>query len=322
MRSIGTYSAPVTIVEGDVQILGAPVEVGVDDAGDHLHDGVRPSDVAGTFAFVDLPTFALTASLDTNQEIPIEFGFADGDQRPATSASTSQSPSGSAIPTASTASRWTSSATVAIDDLVQLDFPDNGTDDIDIDLALNADVFGTEFGGQLTINDENFFSDPAATFDFSATGANPIDLLSNISADTAITSLAQLVSSYGAAMLAGDVKLPFLSDGVFIPGDLGAADLSDFDRVFRGDPATGRLRDAPIVRPDRVRHRGRARIRTARVASRASRPATSSTSPRTSRCSAGPTRQSTDPRSGRSAARMPEQPARRPSARTRRRTSS
>ena len=33
-------------------------------------------------------------------------------------------------------------------------------------------------------------------------------------------------------MLAGDVKLPFLSDGVFIPGDLGAADLSDFDRVF------------------------------------------------------------------------------------------
>ena len=33
-------------------------------------------------------------------------------------------------------------------------------------------------------------------------------------------------------MIAGDVSLPFLADGVFIPADLGVGDLSDFDRVF------------------------------------------------------------------------------------------
>ncbi len=161
------------------------------------------------------------------------------------------------------ASRWTSSRRSPSNDLVQLDFPNNAVDDIDIDLALTADVFGTEFGGQLTITDENFFSDPSANIDFSATGANPIDLLTNISADTAITSLAQLVSSYGAAMLAGDVKLPFLSDGVFIPGDLGAADLSDFDRVFEAIQPLVDYVDAAVVRPDRVRHRGRPRSRRA-----------------------------------------------------------
>ena len=226
-----TYSAPVTIVDDDVQILGAPVDVSVTMPATTLTLEFDESDVAGTFAFVDLPTFALTASLATDQEIPIQFGFAD-----ATATGTLDVDFTVAFqltdPDGLDRLTMDEFSTLAIDDLVQLAFPGNGVDDIDIDLALAADVFGTEFGGALRITDENLFTDPSAAIDFNATGANPIDLLTNISADTAITSLAQLVSSYGAAMLAGDVKLPFLADGVFIPGDLGAADLSDFDRVF------------------------------------------------------------------------------------------
>ena len=167
-----TYSAPVTIVEGDVQILGAPVEVGVEMPATTFTMEFEPSDVAGTFAFVDLPTFALTASLDTNQEIPIEFGFADATATGDLGIDFTVA-FGLTDPDGLDRITMDEFATVAIDDLVQLDFPDNGTDDIDLDLALNADVFGTEFGGQLTINDENFFSDPPADFDFSATGANP-----------------------------------------------------------------------------------------------------------------------------------------------------
>ena len=175
--------------------------------------------------------FSFTASLDTDQQIPIQFGFADAT---ATGTLDVEFTVAFQLTDPDGLDRLTMDefSTLAIDDLVQLDFPGNAVDDIDIDLSLTADVFGTQFGGQLAITDENLFSDPSANVTFSATGANPIDLLTNISADTAITSLAQLISSYGAAMLAGDVKLPFLSDGVFIPGDLGTADLSDFDRVF------------------------------------------------------------------------------------------
>ncbi len=225
------YSAPVTIMEDGVQILGAPVDVAVTMPATTVTLTFDESDIPGTFAFVDLPTFALTASLASNQTIPIQFGFADatasGDLDVGFTVDFELTdPDGLDRLTIDEFS------TLAIDDLVQLDFPDNGVDDVDIDLALTASVFGTEFGGSVTVTDQNLFSDPAPSFEFTPTGANPIDLLTNISADAAITSLAQLVSSYGAAMLAGDVKLPFLSDGVFIPGDLGVADAADFDRVF------------------------------------------------------------------------------------------
>jgi Ca2+-binding RTX toxin-like protein len=224
-------SVPITIIEDSVQIQGTDVDVSVTMPATTITMEFDSSDPVATFAFVDLPTFEFTASLSGNQEIPIQFGFADatasGDfNLHLTVALQLTDPDG--------VDRITMDefSTLAIEDLIQLDFPTTPPNDIDIDLSLSADVFGTPFGGELTITDENFFSGAAPDVEFSATGANPIDLLTNISADTAITSLAQLVSSYGAAMLAGDVKLPFLSDGVFIPGDLGTADLSDFDRVF------------------------------------------------------------------------------------------
>ena len=226
-----TTEVPIAIIDGDVQIQGAEVNVGVTMPETTITMEFDETDPAGTFAFVDLPPFDFTASLTGTQSIPIQFGFASATASGQFDLHLSArlqltDPDGLDRITISEFS------TLAIDDLVQLDFPTTAPDDIDIDLALSADVFGTSFGGQLTITDDNFFSGAAPVTTFAASGANPIDLLSNISADTAITSLAQLVSSYGAAMLAGDVKLPFLSDGVFIPGDLGTADLSDFDRVF------------------------------------------------------------------------------------------
>ena len=228
-------SAPITIVDDDVQILGADVDIDVTMPTTTItleFEEANGTDIVpGSFAFVDLPSLDFSVSLSGNQTIPIQFGFATAT---ASGNFDLDLTAGLQLTDPDGLDRITISefSTLAIEDLIQLDFPTSAPDDIDIDLALTADVFGTSFGGQLTITDENFFSDPAPVTTFTATGANPIDLLSNISADTAITSLAQLVSSYGAAMLAGDVKLPFLSDGVFIPGDLGSADLSDFDRVF------------------------------------------------------------------------------------------
>lgn len=71
------YSAPVTIMEDGVQILGAPVDVAVTMPATTVTLTFDESDIPGTFAFIDLPTFALTASLASNQTIPIQFGFAD-----------------------------------------------------------------------------------------------------------------------------------------------------------------------------------------------------------------------------------------------------
>ena len=226
-----TVAAPIAIIDGDVQIMGAEVNVGVTMPTTTITMEFDEADVAGTFAFVDLPSLDFSVSLSGVQNIPIQFGFASAT---ASGQFNLDLTAGLQLTDPDGLDRITISefSTLAIDDLVQLDFPTTTPNDIDIDLALSADVFGTAFGGQLTITDENFFSGDAPVTTFTASGANPIDLLSNISADTAITSLAQLVSSYGAAMLAGDVDLPFLSDGVFIPGDLGTADLSDFDRVF------------------------------------------------------------------------------------------
>ncbi len=227
-----TISVPVTIVEDNVQILGAPVTIDVDMPATTITAEFDPADVAGTFALVDLPTFAVTVALDTDQEIPIQFGFAEATAAGSLDVNFTVE---LALTDPDGLDRITKDelTTLAVDDLIQLAFPDNGTNDLDVDLSLSADVFGTTFGGQLTITDENLFQGDPADIGFEATGDNPIDLLTNISADTAITALAQLVSSFGAAMLAGDVDLPFLSDGVFIPGDLGVADAADFDRVFQ-----------------------------------------------------------------------------------------
>ena len=227
-----TVEVPLTIIDGDVQILGEPVAIQVELAPTTITMEVDPADPAATFALTSLPTFAFTASIDSTQNVPIRFGFADatasGDFDIGLAVNLSLvDPDGTDRLDAAELS------TLAIEDLTQLDFPnDDGVDDLSIDLALTADVFGTAFGGELTISDEHFFSGDDPVIEFDAVGANPIDLLSNISADTAITSLAQLVSGFGATMLAGDVELPFLADGVFIPSDLGSADLADFDRVF------------------------------------------------------------------------------------------
>ena len=228
-------AAPIAIIDGDVQILGTDVDIDVTMPNTTItleFEAASATEIVpGSFAFVELPSLDFSVSLSGSPTIPIQFGFASATASGDFGLNLS---AGLQLTDPDGLDRITISefSTLAIEDLIQLDFPTNTPDDIDIDLALDADVFGTGFGGQLTITDENFFSDPAPVTTFTASGANPIDLLSNISADTAITSLAQLVSSYGAAMLAGDVELPFLSDGVFIPGDLGSADLSDFDRVF------------------------------------------------------------------------------------------
>jgi len=228
---------PLMAMSDDVQIVGDDVQATVTLAPTTVTielDESNPADPAA-FAFTNLPTFSLSASLDVTlagpTAIPVQFGFAE-----ATAAGTLHlgftadvsliDPDG--------LDRLTGAelTTLAVEDFISLDFPDNGTDDLNLDIDLVADVFGTQFGGKLIINDENLFSGATPTVDLQPVGANPIDLLTNVGGDTAITSLAQLVSGYGLAMIAGDVDLPFLGDGVFIPEDLGIGDAADFDQVF------------------------------------------------------------------------------------------
>ena len=143
-----TASVPLTVMEDNVQILGSNVDIDVtlpatvitieyDDTAAVPGDG---------FALVDLPTFSMTASLNSTPSVPIQFGFAE-----ATAAGdfdvnfevdlTLIDPDGLDRITG------TELMSLAIDDIIQLQFPDNGIDDLDIDLTLTADVFGTSFGG-------------------------------------------------------------------------------------------------------------------------------------------------------------------------------
>ncbi|MFP4635709.1 MAG: hypothetical protein ACLFRD_07610, partial [Nitriliruptoraceae bacterium] len=229
-----SVEAPIMLVEDDVQLLGEEVPVTVSMPATTISFEYDGSLGGGeSFALVDLPTLTLELEVNETVALPVQFGFADatasGDISLQTAvAVTPADPDGDG--------RLTSDEldTLAIEDLVELDFPtaDDGTDDLDIDLDLTADIYGEEFGGTVTVNDEDLFGDPPAEIDFTADGGNPIDLLTNVGPDLAITALSQYVSGFGLAMMGGDVDLPMLDDGIFIPGDLGDLEEADFDQVF------------------------------------------------------------------------------------------
>jgi Ca2+-binding RTX toxin-like protein len=183
------------------------------------------------FAITTLPTLSLSATLDAAVSEPVQFGFADAT---ATGTAKLNTTVGVELVDPDSSGRLTGSelALLDVDDVVALHLGAAAPDDVDIDLSLTADVAGTQFGGTLSVSDASLFADPPADISVSPVGANPIDLLANINPETAITSLTQLISSLGVAMTGGDVKLPFLADGVFVPADLGDDAQAGFDRVF------------------------------------------------------------------------------------------
>ncbi len=224
-----SFDMPLMVMEDDIQIIGADVTATVTMAPTTVTVEYDSSD--SSFALTSLPTFSLNASLTDSVNVPIQFGFADAAAAGTidldfTAEATLVDPDGLDRLTGDELS------TLAVEDFVSLDFPGELPNDLDLNLALTADVFGTMFGGTLTITDANLFADPVPAIALTSDISNPISNMTNLGPDLAITSLAQLVSGFGVGMIAGDVDLPFLGDGVFIPGNLGQADAADFDQVF------------------------------------------------------------------------------------------
>jgi Ca2+-binding RTX toxin-like protein len=224
-----TKQANLTVVNDDLQLLGTALDVTVsaplvhfefefDDASNELaltefsdltFDLDVSSTITGETVVLGFAEATLAGTVNVNTGVSLGFVDPDGDGR-----ITESELSGLAIPDAFT-----------LDPVV------DGTDDLDLDLDLSADVFGQVFTGTLTIDDESIFNDPAPVTTLSGTGTNPIDLFTNFSAESAITSISQLVSTFGGAMIGGDVNIPLLGDGVFLPADLGA-DPGGFDKAF------------------------------------------------------------------------------------------
>jgi Ca2+-binding RTX toxin-like protein len=226
--------APLAISTDAVGIAGATFDVDVTMPATTITMQFDPSigAAADAFAITGLPTLSLSATLAANVSEQVQFGFAD-----ATATGTANLNTSVGVelvdPDASGRLTGTELAGLAVEDVVDLHLAASAPDDVDVDLSLTADVAGSEFGGTLTVSDASLFADPEAVIDVSGVGANPIDLLGNISAESALTSLSQLISSLGLAMSGGDVKLPFLADGVFIPGNLGDDAQEGFNEVYK-----------------------------------------------------------------------------------------
>ena len=105
---------------------------------------------------------------------------------------------------------------------------DAGSNELAASITLTADVAGIDFTGTVSITDAALFEGAEPAIDISLAGDNPIAMLTNLGPDSALAGLNQILSAFGAGMIAGDRPLPFLDGGLFVPSGLG----DDFDKVF------------------------------------------------------------------------------------------
>ena len=105
---------------------------------------------------------------------------------------------------------------------------DAGSNELAASITLTADVAGIDFTGTVSITDAALFEGAEPDVNISLDGANPIEMLTNLGPDSALAGLNQILSAFGAGMIAGDRPLPFLDGGLFIPAGIG----DDFDKVF------------------------------------------------------------------------------------------
>ena len=226
-----TEDSGLAIVTDDAQLTGGSVPVAITLPSTPIRFEYDSSigDPADAFALTTLPSLDFTVQLDESISESVLVGFAEAT---ATGTFALDVSVGVDVVDPDGTNRLTATelTTADIASLVALDLGPSGGPDVAVDLGLSADVFGNVFTGSLTIDDESIFADPEPVIDLSADGPNPIDLFTNFSSEASITALAQLVSGFGAAMIGGDVDLPFLSDGLLIPGDL--AETGDYDRIF------------------------------------------------------------------------------------------
>jgi Ca2+-binding RTX toxin-like protein len=219
------------IVDGDVQLLGGSVDVHVHMEPTTITAEYDPGVGGGDeFALTNLPRFDIDVTMDETLDENLQFGFAQAD---ATGTFDVSSRISLQLTDPDASGRLTvaelTTADIADVMAVSFDHEDPPTNELSASITLTADVAGTDFTGTVTIADEKLFEGTEPTIDISLDGPNPIELLTNLGPDSALAGLNQILSAFGAGMIAGDRPLPFLDGGLFIPAGL---DDNDFDQVF------------------------------------------------------------------------------------------
>ena len=183
------------------------------------------------FAITALPTLSALGGARRHVSEQIQFGFAD-----ATASGTAKLNTSVGVelvdPDASGRLTGAELSLLDVEDVVALHLSATAPDDVDIDLALTAEAAGTQFGGTLSVSDVSLFADPPkrhASARSAPTRSTSCEHQRRVRHDLAHAAHLEL----GTSMSGGDVKLPFLADGVFIPGDLGDDAQAGFDRVFK-----------------------------------------------------------------------------------------
>jgi Ca2+-binding RTX toxin-like protein len=219
------------IIDGEVQLLGGSVDVHVHMEPTTITAEFDPAVGGGDeFALTNLPRFDIDLTMDETLNESLQFGFAQAD-------ATGDFDVNSRIslqltdPDASGRLTLAELTTADIADVMAASFDHENapTNELSASITLTADVAGTDFTGTVTIADEKLFEGTEPAIDISLDGANPISLLTNVGPDSALAGLNQILSTFGAGMIAGDRPLPFLDGGLFIPAGL---DNNDFDQVF------------------------------------------------------------------------------------------
>ncbi len=218
------------VVDGDVQLLGGEVTLHVTMPATTISAEFDSSVGGGDeFALTNLPELDITVSMDEALNESLQFGFAQADATGTFHVASTISlqltdPDGSGRLTLGELT------TADIADVMAVSFDhDAGSNELAATIDLTADVAGIDFTGTVSITDAALFEGAEPVFDVSLAGENPIAVLTNLGPDSALAGLNQIISTFGAGMIAGDRPLPFLDGGLFIPAGL---ENSDFDKVF------------------------------------------------------------------------------------------
>ncbi len=218
------------IIDGDVQLMGGEVMVHVTMPATTITAEFDTSVGGGAeFALTNLPEFDVSMTMDETLNESLQFGFA---QANATGTFHVASTVSLQLTDPDASGRLTTAelTTAAIADVMAVSLDeDAGSNELAAAITLTADVAGTAFTGTVSVTDAALFEGAEPVIDISLAGANPIALLTNLGPDSALAGLNQILSAFGAGMIAGDRPLPFLDGGLFIPAGL---ENNDFDKVF------------------------------------------------------------------------------------------
>ena len=230
-----TVPVELGIIDGDVQLLGGSVGVHVTMPPTPFrfehNPGVGGGDEFALTAapgMTSLPELEITMAMDEVLDESLQFGFAQADATGTFHVASKVSlqltdPDGSGRLTLGELN------TADIADVMAVSFSeDTGSDELAATITLTADVAGIDFTGTVSITDAALFEGVEPDVNISLAGTNPIEMLTNLGPDSALAGLNQILSAFGAGMIAGDRPLPFLDGGLFVPSGMG----DDFDQVF------------------------------------------------------------------------------------------